>query len=306
MTKIFIYKKRRTGFWLVVLSSLIVLGLVAIATRPLHDEKPQPVSVAKKGPPQPMLNAVAPEAAASHLPTFKLNKSVTVLRAALWDTTDVMASVRAIRTGGTADEKGWAADLMRECYGYVDQTIPKVYDKPGQREAWAEIAKRCAGVRDVSKPERHAILEELYAGAELSMTQLHDLKKVYERVHRDGDNRWTNVEADSITAALHGDDPIVRREAFNLLTEAVDDKAPGGDARKEAMLFAMADQYLNQPLSEFERLQRCTMFDRCELPTDGPTGAANAPSEREGARLRAAYAEAFARRAPASAILAIR
>jgi len=234
-------------------------------------------------------------------------ESATALRARLWDSTDVMQSVRAVRASGSPDEKGWAEDILRECFAFADQGRPGQYDKPQQRDAWDELAKRCAGVKGTSRQEISELVQELHAAAKSSTSTLHALNEAYERERQDGGGRWSTREAATITSALHGDDSLVRREAFNLLVAAIDDESENGDVRHEALLSAMADSMLTQPLSNFERLQRCARLPNCELPRDGgSTGYAGMSDDRETARLRTAYAAAFAKHLDAFAILAIR
>jgi hypothetical protein len=306
-----IINKKRKRLWWLLIPSLMLLVVAFIANRPLPASPTQHKLKTLTGAPQPMLNAATVNGpfTAVHWSAqpFKAGESPTAFRARLWNATDVMESVRAVRVDGSPDEKGWAADLLRECYRFVDQARPEQYDQPRQREAWDDIVRRCAGVRGVSMEERHAITEELRAAAKSSTSTLHQLQELYERERRYADNRWNNVEAQTITSALHDEDPLVRRAGINLLMEAIDVEAAGGDARREALLFAMAGSMLNQPLSDFERLERCAMLPNCELPRDdAETASSGMPDEREAARLRAAYSEAFARHMDAFSILAIR
>lgn len=303
--------KRR--FWFVV-PVVVVAMLVLIAT---HQPAPEASKVAwpsaPLGSPQMMQNKTeyVPHAA-SMSNGHKEIASLTLQRAAVYNATDVLAMARKVLVSGTPDEKGWAHDLIRECNAYTIGDVPKHYDKPGQREAWADLANRCAGLKSMTRPERNALLGQLAEGKALSVSPLHTVEVLYTRMAETGDNRWTNIESDVVSSALYADDPALQREAFHATLRAIDKLGPGGDARSEALLYAMGETYTSTALSDFERIQRCVMFEGCDPFANTPTAPSDGsprpgePTEAEKARLRKAYAEAFARHASASEILAIR
>jgi hypothetical protein len=233
---------------------------------------------------------------------------------AIWGAPDVMAAIRRVQAGGTPDEKWYAGEVLRECNAFTLAPPDELKDdgrekstKQDQRIAWDALAKRCAGTK-IPRAEWRSLLKELLDGAATSTSPLGVLRKIADREREASDNRWTTGELDVISKALQGNDPLQKRQAFNVLYSAIDRNAPGGDARGQA-LTAAVEAIVNPTLSDFEMLERCAIFSHCEAfpePLDKPTVILETPEDREFQRLLAAYSNAFAKQLPATSILAIR
>jgi hypothetical protein len=242
------------------------------------------------------------------------SQALAQLRASIWGASDVMAAIRRAQHNGTADEKWFAQEILRECFLFTTPQPGRLADvnngrsKQAQRDAWAVLEKRCEGIKALSWDERRALVEELKLGAAKSAPMMHALMALTER-RKLGDHRLNTTDLDMLTDAIHGDDPIERREAYGILFSSIDKDAPGGQARYEGLLFSLADDIRADPPSEFELLERCAIFPNCasdastdtSLPDDSVT-----LTDPQYERLKALYAEAFAKRLSASAILAIR
>jgi hypothetical protein len=236
------------------------------------------------------------------------------LRAGIWGASDVMAAIRRAQHSGTADEKWFAQEILRECFLFTTPQPGRLADlkdgpsKQAQRDAWAALEKRCEGIKAMSWDERRALVEELKLGAAKSAPTMQALMALTERRKLSG-HRLNPTDLDMLTDALQGDDPIERREAYGILFSSIDKDSPGGQARYEGLLFSLADDIRADPLSEFELLERCAIFPNCasDASTDTPLPNDSVTlTDPHYERLKALYTEAFAKRLSASAILAIR
>lgn len=229
--------------------------------------------------------------------------SATQKRRALFDSPNVLDAVRNAQANGSPDEKGWAAQLLMECYAYIqkEQQLYQSTEAPAveskRMAAFEALQKRCHGVQELDWAARRAISAELAAAASASTSPLQILKALQDR-HERGDTRWNQAESTLVTEALYGNDPLMKRQGFLALLTAIDEKAPGGRERRDGLLFALADRTLNSPLSEFERLQQCAAAAMC--------GQVEPVPEAIPGRLQSLYEAAFAQRASPEALLAIR
>ena len=262
----------------------------------------------------PIEAIAAPTAAQSMVPARPKVTAASVLpppvevRRVLYDAPNLFEAVRKARASGSPDEKGWAALLMRECYGYLSkeqhsERVAGLTDSPevgAQRlAAFDELHKRCDGFNDVSWPARREATAELAAAAHASTSTFHTLTALKAR-HDRGDTRWNQADSRLVADALYGADPLIKREAFWALYTAIDRNAPGGEERRDALLFALADQMINPPLSTFERLAQCAVAAICSESDLSPSIAVT-PN-----RLQSLYLEAIAQRHSPEVILAIR
>jgi hypothetical protein len=235
-------------------------------------------------------------------------------RSSIWGASDIMAAVRRAQRSGTPDEKWFAQEVLRECALFTEPPAAPIAaaiegtGKYGQRAAWAELEMRCAGIKALSWDQRRALVADLKQAAVASTTTMKALFALTERL-RSGDNLWSQIDLDAITAALHGHDPIPRREAFGILLSSIDKNESGGQARYEGLMFLMAADDRNEAQSDFELLERCAIFPNCasDGSQDPPATSDSLAAVDSGyERLKALYAEAFAKRISAARILAIR
>lgn len=228
-----------------------------------------------------------------------------VVRRNLYDAGSVLDAIKRVRVAGSPDEKLWAAQLIRECAGY-QSSEQQVYQMSGssdvpqllaQRvEAFEELRRRCEGINGVPVLERREAAAALDAASSASTSVFRALV-VLQAKHTGGDTRWNAAESRLVGDAVYSGDPLIKREGFFALMTAIDRDAPGGAERRDALLLALADQTINAPLSEFERLAQCAIASMC----GGTTRQAAVPT-----RLQSLYLQAFAQRQPPEAILAIR
>ena len=270
------------------------------AIKLIHTTTASPLPLASSASSVATQRIVAPEASTG---LNRRNSSPTEVRAAIFDSPRVLDAVRRVRLKGTPDEKGWAAQLLRECYGYVSKDqqrylLADVHDvDPRRLAAFGALQERCSGVGELDWATRREITSDLMMFAAASKGDLPSLESLKAR-HQAGDTRWTQADSKLIANALYGDDALTKREGFLALWTAIDEKAPGGSERRDALLNALANSLLNPPLSEFERLQQCAIAGLCER-----AGPADASSP---GRLQSLYTDAFARRVSPEEILTIR
>ncbi len=263
---------------------------------------------------RPIEPSTAPSAVQSVAPArLKVKAALTPptaveVRRALYDAPNIFEAVRKLRASGSPDEKAWAAQLMRECYGYLSKEqhshrVAGSNDSPQvealRLAAFEELQKRCDGFNDVSWPARREATAELAASSHVSTSTFHALTALQAR-HALGDTRWNQEESKLVAQALYSGDPLIKREAFWALYTAIDKNGPGGEERREALLSALADQLINRPLSRFEQLAQCAVGAICD-----ESGLSNSIGATPN-RLQGLYLEAFAQRRPPEAILAIR
>ncbi len=246
-------------------------------------------------------------------------QTVTDHRRQIFDSTDVMATVNAIRQNGTGDEKRWAALLVASCSFYAKPFEKHLEDMRGyqasranadsdeltsqKRQVYEVQLARCEGTNELDKEKRMSLLQELWVGASANPGVIGQLEAIAENVSN-GDTRWTPAQADLITDAIYGGDPAVARAAFYALYSSIDGNAPGGSDMRAALLFGMASTYVNAPLSQFERASLCVTDGWCDA-NEGPKD--DRPSYRPAVlRLMSEYRAAFDAHLDARRILAIR
>ncbi len=239
-------------------------------------------------------------------------------RANLYDAPNVLRAVERALASGTPDEKGWAAEVFRECFGYwpnkkFDGLIsPDAAVAALQQKAFASLIERCDGVYVTGWEDRKEMLAALRSAAE-SSTSVYGVLKALQQRHKVGDSRWQPAEANLLATALYGADALLRREALQVLVDAIDKNAPGGSDRYLVLGGIMHKEQIDNSLltSDFERLQLCSFGGMCRGESTLPSyHFPNAEPEPEPGpaiqRLFALYQDALSRRLSPAEILAIR
>lgn len=230
---------------------------------------------------------------------------VTSAYQALYDSDDILASVRSILAKGTPDEKGFASQIMRECRVY---TAPKPFaanllssEITKRQRAWDQSVASCKGVNDLPVEDRKAMRTKLDESAKTSSSDYAALGKLSSR-ELDGERRWSSEDAKLVTAYIYSTDRIMREQAINDLIFAIDRDAPGGDARVSALFMVRAEQGTDLDTTNFRQRFGCINFGWCGSE---PTIEGNAPLTSEALRLKHQYLDAMARHATASELLGI-
>ena len=270
---------------------------------------------------QPAANGQSGDAVGLSTPTPQVTPSArqstaTELRTRLYETSDVLSAAKRTLANGSPDEMVWAADLVRECYGFISQMPPEANAIRGevsepQKAALEELQKRCSGVKTLNWAQRRQLTAELYEAASRSTSAFGQLRAINKRENSSGDTRWSQPDVALIQSALYGNDIVLQREAFNAMLASIDTAAPGGAERRDALLFSLAPEILNRPLSSFEVLETCALRGNCDPTVASEQHAleplTRTPVERSNADLmRARYREAFEKRMPVQDLLSIR
>jgi uncharacterized membrane protein len=269
-------KRRRTAI-AIAIATLLGVGIWASTRMPVEHAVAVGAAKARGVDNHPVTAMPRTTTTAQSIVVAPLGPQAT--RAALYDARDIIASIRAVAASGSPDEKGWAATLLMECSTYVDPpsvatpvawSIPGGLPAPpalnaGQLQAKAEIEKRCIGVKAIPLKDRVALSRSLSGESRASTSD-------YARIiaaRRHGD-RVSADEQRIVTAALYGDDPLLRYEAAQTVIAMIDRRAPGGDER--LLAFAVATNGDNQTpaFSDFEMLQRCAALPRCVVEDAAP------------------------------------
>ncbi len=234
------------------------------ATESNHYQQPPLSSTA--GP----IEDIQPTMAKARTPTENVAGLATALRRRLYDDLDIRAAVEKVRLAGSADEKAWAANLVRECKGLTSAVVSEVTSESMRTKstsALLSLQHRCSGVISLPYQDAKSLSFELSNSAISSGSVVMQLRQI-QKNEASGDTRWTSVQANLIYSAMYSEEPALVREAMSVLLSAIDRKTPGGEERMEALLTVLSANVSEASLSEFETLQFCAFQLTCN---DEPT-----------------------------------
>lgn len=224
------------------------------------------------------------------------------------DADDVLAAVRAAQANGSADEKGWAANLLSTCHFTAIANLPAGLSPAGVQDWHAakdEAHRRCAGVAALKRPEYDALGDELRDAGNASTSELGRLRHIGATADGLGFRPATPDELKTLGAALRDDDPEVRVIAANVASgviEQVSDRA-----HSTAFVAVAAPSALPASLGKLDALFECLADGWCEhTHGDALAQAWRAPADATQGRLQRAYADALAHGQSMDEILKIR
>ena len=283
---------------------------------PVSEERVQ--QTATSPPPVHPLQAPASRPAPVAVARAVTTQPLTDARRRIFDSPNLMATIDRIHASGTDDEKQWALYLLFACVQLNARAALQQADA-GNREqdpsassaaaaalaslkkqASDALAARCAGVKAVAHlSDRQPLQDDLRAAAVANQSVLGRLGALAS----DRESRWSSEQAELITRALYGGDPVLAQAAFFALLGAMDPDSPGGLDRYIALETALGPIYAGAPMSDFERLAGCALIGRCDPAHDGYPVP---PPSQDVTRLAAKYRAAVESRMDARSILAIR
>lgn len=228
--------------------------------------------------------------------------------ARLSDAQDVLAAARAAQATGTADEKGWAAELMSTCHLTAIANTPAGLSPAGLQDWHAakdDAARRCAGVAALKRPDYDALGEELRDAANASTSELGRLRGIGATPDGLHFRPATPEELKTLGAALHDDDPLVRYVAANVASGLIEQASDR--THDLAFLAVAAPAALPASLGKLNALFECLADGWCEhTHGDALAQGWRTPADAAQRRLQRAYADALAQGRSMDEILQIR
>ncbi len=224
------------------------------------------------------------------------------------DADDVLAAVRAAQANGSADEKGWAANLLSTCQFTAIANLPAGLSPAGVQDwhtARDEANRRCAGVAALKRPEYDALGDELRDAGKASTSELGRLRHIGLTADGLAFRPATPDELKTLGAALRDDDPQVRSVAADVASSVIEQASDR--AHTIAFIAVAAPSGLSASLGKLDALFACLVDGWCEhTHGEAIAQAWRAPADATQARLQRAYADALAHGRAMDEILKIR
>jgi len=228
---------------------------------------------------------------------------VTDAYLSLYKSRDVKRTVDDVLKNGTADQKGWAVNLVLHCNDAVNSPyLAKNAEEHGDagRAAARELIARCAGYKGVSRDDLRALRDTLRAAAKDSTSDYGKLKALASRAS-DGDTRWSTVDEALVAQGLYSDDPALKVEALEVVILCIDRNVLGADDRSMA-LRAIQTQMADGNRGQVTELVFCANSGTCSASTIPPDDIPTPGMQR----LLNAYHSALDAKASPSQLLTIR
>lgn len=299
--------KRKFGLAVVVLALVAGSVLYHLNTKPEKHTKSlsnsgqtglNPVQTPTKLSAKPPSPEIAPTAGNTSTPDDAFN----VKRAKIYDSTSLLSTAFQVLASGTQDEKAWVHDLLSDCRGYaVSRPLISPSPSQAQLDALHALQLRCNEIATYPPAELKALLEKLKQGGDGSSSEYGRVVTISAAAKKDAHYSVSESDSALIQQSLYSEDAVLRRAAFWTVVSLMAAQ-PDGSQRVSAFISAVADDYVNQPLSEFERLELCAGLAKCGGSDDLPKASATAPSAAE-ASLIEEFSKAIHQRAPINALI---
>jgi hypothetical protein len=281
----------------------------------------RPVPVSTGGAPHRGIPASAASIAATPSSPIQgeSRAAMTEKRELLFDSPDLMKTLKEIRKTGSQDEKDWGAFILAVCTNVratnrmeaaevaaasaAANSVAASKERELQRErrqAFERLKARCAGIFDLTPEERSGLKSDLIANSSTNTSVLGRL----HALATSSDDRWNHEQLALITNSLYSNDPVVQREAYFALHVAIDRDAPGGADRSDALDLAFPPVVVSGSLSNLESMAACYVIKMCSSNQEQRANGTNASRAVE--RLATEYKAALSNHSDARSILAIR